>query len=87
LNGKTVNIDSRPSDALALAVRTHVPIMVTQSVMDSAGIIPEEDMQEEGEEILEAPEVGSERLSVFEDFLENLEEDPSDENEDEEDDD
>ena len=79
LNGRTVNIDSRPSDALALAVRTHVPIMVTKSVMDSAGIIPEEDMQEEGEDILEAPEVGSERLSVFEDFLENLETDPDEE--------
>ena len=86
LNGRTVNIDSRPSDALALAVRTHVPIMVTRSVMDSAGIIPEEDMQEE-EEILEAPEVGSERLSVFEDFLENLGEDPDDEDEDDEDED
>ena len=86
LNGRTVNIDSRPSDALALAVRTHVPIMVTRSVMDSAGIIPEEDMQEE-EEILEAPEVGSERLSVFEDFLENLGEDPDEEDEDDEDED
>jgi hypothetical protein len=51
--------------------------------MDTAGIIPEEDMQEEGEEILEAPEVGSERLSVFEDFLENLQDEPGDEDEDE----
>ena len=82
LNGHTVNIDSRPSDALALAVRTHVPIMVTRSVMDTAGIIPEEDMQEEGEEIIDAPEAGSERLSVFEDFLENLETDPDDEDND-----
>jgi bifunctional DNase/RNase len=86
LNGRTINIDSRPSDALALAVRTHVPIMVTRSVMDSAGIIPEEDMQEdEDEDILEAPEVRSERLSVFEDFLENLGEDPDEEDEDDED--
>ena len=85
LNGRTVNIDSRPSDALALAVRTHVPIMVTRSVMDTAGIIPEEDMQEEGEEILEAPEAGSERLSVFEDFLENLETEPDDEDNEDED--
>jgi len=79
LDGRTVNIDSRPSDALAVAVRTHVPILVTRSVMDTAGIIPEEDMQEEGEEIVDAPEAGSERLSVFEDFLENLETDPDDE--------
>ena len=82
LDGRTVNIDSRPSDALALAVRTHVPIMVTRSVMDTAGIIPEEAMQEEGEEIVDAPEAGSERLSVFEDFLENLETDPEDEDND-----
>ncbi len=75
MDGRTVNIDSRPSDALAIAVRTHVPIMVTRSVMDTAGIVPEEDIQEEGEEIFDAPEVGSERLSVFEDFLENLETD------------
>ncbi len=86
LDGRTVNIDSRPSDALALAVRTHVPIMVTRSVMDTAGIIPEEDMQEEGEEIVDAPEAGSERLSVFEDFLENLDPDPDDEDNDGEED-
>ena len=86
LDGRTVNIDSRPSDALAVAVRTHVPIMVTRSVMDTAGIIPEEDMQEEGEEIVDAPEAGSERLSVFEDFLENLDPDPDDEDNDGEED-
>ncbi|MGW8226941.1 MAG: bifunctional nuclease family protein [Anaerolineales bacterium] len=83
IDGRTVNIDSRPSDALALAVRTHVPILVTQSVMDTAGIIPEEDMQEGEEEVLDAPEAGSERLSVFEDFLESIsgEQDEEDDNE------
>ena len=74
-NGRTLNIDSRPSDALALAVRAHVPILVSRSVMDMAGIIPEEDMQEEGAAGGEGGEVESspERLSVFEDFLERLE--------------
>jgi len=75
VDGRTLNIDSRPSDALALAVRTHVPILVARSVMDSAGIIPEEDMQEAAkEEPVQAEEVegGSERLSIFEDFLEKL---------------
>ena len=83
VDGRNLNIDSRPSDALALAVRAHVPILVAKDVMDSAGIIPEEDLQDEGEELAEAdlPEIGSERLSVFEDFLENLE---VDEDEDEE---
>ena len=81
VDGRTVNIDSRPSDALALAVRAHVPIMVTKTVMDMAGIIPEDDMQEEGEELGEGEgvESGSERLSVFEDFLENLELDQDEE--------
>jgi uncharacterized protein len=74
-NGRTLNIDSRPSDALALAVRTHVPILVSRSVMDSAGIIPEEDLQEEGAETGEGEEVDQpspEHLSIFEDFLEKL---------------
>lgn len=81
VDGRTVNIDSRPSDALALAVRAHVPIMVSKTVMDMAGIIPEDDMQEEGEELgeVEGVESGSERLSVFEDFLENLELDQDEE--------
>ena len=48
--GRTLNIDARPSDALNLAVRAHVPILVARSVMDSAGIIPEEDLQEGTEE-------------------------------------
>jgi hypothetical protein len=77
VDGRTLNIDSRPSDALALAVRAHVPILVSRSVMDMAGIIPEEDLQEEqpegeGETAVEG-EGGTERLSVFEDFLEKLE--------------
>jgi bifunctional DNase/RNase len=39
VDGKQVDVDSRPSDALALAVRTGVPIYVDESVMDKAGIL------------------------------------------------
>ena len=39
-DNRIINIDSRPSDALALAARTHVPIYVAREVMDSAGISP-----------------------------------------------
>ena len=46
VNGRTLNVDSRPSDALALAVRAHVPILVSKEVMDSVGIIPEAEGQE-----------------------------------------
>ena len=44
-DGQTINIDSRPSDAIALAVRAHVPILVDPSVMTSAGISPEQDLR------------------------------------------
>jgi uncharacterized protein len=37
--GKMVEVDSRPSDALALAVRTNVPIYADESVLDKAGIM------------------------------------------------
>jgi len=41
-NGEEIRVDSRPSDAIAIAVRAHVPIMVSQNVMDEASIIPED---------------------------------------------
>lgn len=90
VNGYTLDIDTRPSDALALAVRANVPILVSREVMETAGILPEEDLTEEtpspepeSAESSEVEEVENieERLSVFEDFLEAL-----DDQEDEEDD-
>lgn len=86
-NGHLLNIDSRPSDALAVAVRAHVPILVARAVMDAAGIIPEEDLQEEtarsdrAAEEAATPEESDDRLSVFQDFLEklDLDEDEGDE--------
>jgi bifunctional DNase/RNase len=86
-DGKVINIDSRPSDAISLAVRAHVPVLVSQAVMDEAGIVPEKDMQEgtpsEPAENLEPgaeAEPGDEkRLDVFEDFLKKLGTDKSDE--------
>jgi uncharacterized protein len=99
VDGRTILIDSRPSDALALAARAHVPILVSKEVMDSAGVIPEEDLQNQRPAAAaankpvssEEPEVesSSERLSVFEDFLQNLDldnlENSDDEDPDEED--
>lgn len=49
VNGKEIHIDSRPSDAIALSVRAHVPIFVHPSVMDEAGILPDENLPEDGE--------------------------------------
>jgi len=77
--GRMLNIDCRPSDALALAVRAHVSIMVANEVMDSAGVIPEKDIAEKPAPPANLPpssapaeEDSAERLSVFEDFLEKL---------------
>jgi hypothetical protein len=77
VDGHTISIDSRPSDALNLAVRAHVPILVSRSVMDSAGVIPERDLQEEAKDktaqkATPEVEIAEDRLSVFEDFLEKL---------------
>ena len=36
LNGDTVAIDARPSDAIALALRTRAPIFVEETVIDNA---------------------------------------------------
>jgi hypothetical protein len=77
VDGREVNIDSRPSDAIALAVRAHVPILVHPSVMVSAGIVPEQDMPNtpppaETKPSGPAPEVSGNRLSIFEDFLDKL---------------
>jgi uncharacterized protein len=86
VDGREVDVDSRPSDAIALSVRAHVPILVHHSVMEEAGIIPEQDVSEEtgvSEKAEPAPlsEESTERLSVFEDFLEKLEFDKSDDEE------
>ena len=67
VNGREMEIDSRPSDALALAVRVHVPIFVAEVVMDEAASIPETEVDAD-----DAAEEGDERLEVFKDFVDTL---------------
>lgn len=67
VNGTEMQIDSRPSDALALAVRVHVPVFVSEQVMDEASSVPEQDL--EGREVEGEPD---ERLDVFKDFVQTL---------------
>lgn len=67
MNGELQEIDSRSSDAIALAVRVKVPIFVNEEVMDQAGILPEPDIQAEGEE-----EASPESLDAFADFVDTL---------------
>ncbi|HJX39623.1 MAG TPA: bifunctional nuclease family protein [Anaerolineae bacterium] len=64
-NGRTLEIDSRPSDAIALAVRVDVPIYVAQEVMDKAGIVPSSEQDELTCE-------DEEKLAAFRDFVDTL---------------
>jgi uncharacterized protein len=73
-----IRIDCRPSDAIAIAVRAHVPILVSEEVMAEASIIPEEISavsDEENDSVIEDTDEGGritpseERLSIFEDYL------------------
>jgi hypothetical protein len=43
LNGEEEQLDSRPSDAVALAVRVDAPIFVSPDVLDEAGIAADEE--------------------------------------------
>jgi len=53
LNGKEVEIDSRPSDALALAVRTGAPIFAAEDVIAESGIEFEAEVGEDTEEVVD----------------------------------
>jgi hypothetical protein len=58
LADRTVDVDARPSDAIAIAIRAGVPIFATDAVLDRAGVTPEPDEDQ--------------RLSVFREFVNSL---------------
>jgi bifunctional DNase/RNase len=79
-NGKELEIDSRPSDAIAIAVRAKAPIYANEEVLEKAGIIFD---QETGKPMASAhagklddkKEVSEEelrKLSAFTDFINTL---------------
>lgn len=51
-----LHIDTRPSDAIALAVRVGAPLFVSEAVLDEAGAVPPEDENADPEAIDEAVE-------------------------------
>jgi bifunctional DNase/RNase len=57
-DGKVLNLDARPSDAIALAVRSHAPVFVSEVVMMQAKLVNSEKDAEE--------------TKKFKDFIENL---------------
>ena len=74
-NGTLIEIDARPSDALALAVRSEAPIYAEDEVVEKAGVSldvePENSNLEESEEKL-VNEEELEGLSAFTDFIDSL---------------
>jgi bifunctional DNase/RNase len=75
VDGVKLDIDSRPSDALALAVRVGAPIYAEESVLEKAGIILEE---ETGKSLTEGKSEGKvdeqelKGLSAYKDFINTL---------------
>lgn len=56
--GKVLNLDARPSDAIALAVRSHIPVYVSEGVMMQAKLVNSEKDAEE--------------TKKFKEFIDNL---------------
>jgi bifunctional DNase/RNase len=80
-NGKQIEIDSRPSDAIALAVRTVSPIYVEESILEKAGIIldretgkpiPIDKNQDKQASDKKVDEQEIKKLSAFYDFINTL---------------
>ena len=77
VDGKQMEVDSRPSDALALAVRVGVPIFAEDVVLDKAGIFLDKETgkpvstkeSEKGEEVSEDE---MRKMSAFYDFINTL---------------
>lgn len=57
-NGEVAELDARPSDAVALALRADAPILIATELLATEGIIPEAAEEE--------------RLSLFRDFVNSL---------------
>jgi bifunctional DNase/RNase len=73
VNGRSMEIDSRPSDAIALAVRANVPIFADESVLEKAGVLLDKEGEKAaGEELGEVRPEELEKMSAFRDFIESL---------------
>ncbi|HEY92342.1 MAG TPA: bifunctional nuclease family protein [Dehalococcoidia bacterium] len=78
IDGGQMEVDSRPSDALALAVRVEVPIYAEEAVLDKAGILLDKEtgkpllQESEGTSGKEVSEDELKKMSAFYDFINTL---------------
>ncbi len=79
VDGEQMEVDSRPSDALALAVRAEVPIFTEDTVLDKAGILLDREtgkvasvdgQVKEGDTKVSESEI--KKMSAFSDFINTL---------------
>ena len=70
--GRHVEVDSRPSDAIALAVRTKAPIYVAESVLDSAGVTLQNAVDQEETAARASGADEPDNLDVYRDFINSL---------------
>ncbi|MCL4459586.1 MAG: bifunctional nuclease family protein [Chloroflexi bacterium] len=74
LDGRHIEVDSRPSDAIALAVRVQAPIFVEESVLEKAAVTlgteRKETLHEETGQGVTEEEL--KRLSAFRNFINTL---------------
>lgn len=68
VDGRTLEIDSRPSDAIAVAVRVGAGIYVAGEVLEKAGMLPEPDKDGDGETDPETEE----RMAKIRDWVNEL---------------
>jgi bifunctional DNase/RNase len=66
-DGERIELDARPSDAIALAARAKAPIFVSESVMERAGVVPDEEI-----DLDEMTPEEIEQLAPYKDFIEGL---------------
>jgi bifunctional DNase/RNase len=72
-DGEQMEIDSRPSDALAIAVRAKAPIFVNEAVLDKHGIEPEDEVDLDAVEDSFTSGFGSSRLETPDEREERVE--------------
>ncbi len=78
VGGEQMEVDSRPSDALALAVRVETPIYAEETVLDKAGILLDKEtgkpvvQEREGANGKEVSEKELKKMSAFYDFINTL---------------
>ena len=73
--GRHVEVDARPSDAIALAVRAKTPIFVEDSVLERAGVALEtndEQSLSKAEQRRDRKESDQDNLDAYRDFINSL---------------